>query len=336
MAIDNMSMAPTMMPQPGQPAPQEGMNQNMQAFAEQTGRGGDSVLGHLTPGEIVIPLDAQTEEVLVAVSEAFESAGMNPLEFVVGMADNKINPTTGNPEYFFSGLKKRLKKTRNKIKKNKMLRTVLPIAVSMFMPQLAPALMANPLGAAAVNYTANRAVGNDHDSSLTGAVVSGATTGMGNMASGSTFMGGGAGAGTNPITGNPTLPSDPMVGGNGYSASGMGPGVQGPVVAGSVTAPISMTDAAANMFGEGAISEAVAGSPVANVAASDVVNAAASTAGTTTAGATQDASDQQKKLQAAALAKFNKPLVQLTEAELKELVNDPLNRDVTGGIYDYE
>lgn len=314
-----MSMAPTMMPQPGQPAPQEGMNQNMQAFAEQTGRGGDSVLGHLTPGEIVIPLDAQTEEVLVAVSEAFESAGMNPLEFVVGMADNKINPTTGNPEYFFSGLKKRLKKTRNKIKKNKMLRTVLPIAVSMFMPQLAPALMANPLGAAAVNYTANRAVGNDHDSSLTGAVVSGATTGMGNMASGSTFMGGGAGAGTNPITGNPTLPSDPMVG---SVASG--------------TAPISVSQAAGNAFGEGAISEAVAGSPVANVAASDVVNAAASTAGTTTAGATQDASDKQKKLQAAALAKFNKPLVQLTEVELQELVNDPLNRDVTGGIYNYE
>ena len=319
MAIDNMSMAPTMMPQPGQPAPQEGMNQNMQAFAEQTGRGGDSVLGHLTPGEIVIPLDAQTEEVLVAVSEAFESAGMNPLEFVVGMADNKINPTTGNPEYFFSGLRKRLKKTRNKIKKNKMLRTVLPIAVSMFMPQLAPALMANPLGAAAVNYTANRAVGNDHEASLTGAVVSGATTGMGNMASGSTFMGGGAGAGVNPITGNPTLPSDPMVG---SVASG--------------TAPISVSQAAGNAFGEGAISEAVAGSSVANVAASDVVNAAASTAGTTTAGATQDASDKQKKLQAAALAKFNKPLVQLTEAELKELVNDPLNRDVTGGIYNYE
>ena len=314
-----MSMAPTMMPQPGQPAPQEGMNQNMQAFAEQTGRGGDSVLGHLTPGEIVIPLDAQTEEVLVAVSEAFESAGMNPLEFVVGMADNKINPTTGNPEYFFSGLRKRLKKTRNKIKKNKMLRTVLPIAVSMFMPQLAPALMANPLGAAAVNYTANRAVGNDHESSLTGAVVSGAATGVGNMSSGSTFMGGGAGAGVNPITGNPTLPSDPMVG---SVASG--------------TAPISVGQAAGNAFGEGAISEAVAGSSVANVAASDVVNAAASTAGTTTAGATQDASDKQKKLQAAALAKFNKPLVQLTEAELKELVNDPLNRDVTGGIYNYE
>ena len=67
-----------------------------------------------------------------------------------------------------------------------------------------------------------------------------------------------------------------------------------------------------------------------------VVNAAASTAGTTTAGATQDASDKQEKLQAAALAKFNKPLPQLTEAELRELVNDPLNRDVTGGIYDYE
>lgn len=325
-----MSMAPTMMPQPGQQAPQEGMNQNIQAFAEQTGRGGDSVLGHLTPGEIVIPLDAQTEEVLVAVSEAFESAGMNPLEFVVGMADNKINPTTGNPEYFFSGLKKRLKKTRNKIKKNKMLRTVLPIAVSMFMPQLAPALMANPLGAAAVNYTANRAVGNDHDSSLTGAVVSGGLTGVGNMASGSTFMGGGSTGGVNPITGNNIAPSDPMLGNN------LGPGVSGPVVSGTASAPISVGEAATNMFGTGPVSNSIANSAAGGMNASTAINAGASTAGSVTAGATQDASDQQKKLQAAALAKFNKPLVQLTEVELQELVNDPLNRDVTGGIYNYE
>ena len=320
MAIDNMSMAPTMMPQPGQEAPQAGMNPNMQAFAEQTGRGGDSVLGHLTPGEIIIPLDAQTEEVLTAVRDAFESAGINPLEFVVGMADNKINPTTGNPEYFFSGLRKKLKKARDKIKKNKMLRTILPIAASMFMPTLAPALMANPLGAAAVNYTANRVVGNDHESSLTGAVVSGGLTGVGNMASGSNFMGGGSAGGVNPITGNTIDPTTAMT-------------------------DISTADAAANMFGPGstaadAVSSAANSAnviPKFDTTSAVGVNSAISGAGgSVTAGAAQDASDEQAKLQAAALAKFNKPLVQLTEAELKELVNDPLNRDVTGGIYNYE
>ena len=70
MAIDNMSMAPTMMPQPGQSMPQDDMSQNMQSFAEQTGRGGDSVLAHLTPGEIVIPIDAQSETCLLYTSDA--------------------------------------------------------------------------------------------------------------------------------------------------------------------------------------------------------------------------------------------------------------------------
>lgn len=307
-----MSMAPTMMPQPGQEAPQAGMNPNMQAFAEQTGRGGDSVLGHLTPGEIIIPLDAQTEEVLTAVRDAFESAGINPLEFVVGMADNKINPTTGNPEYFLSGLKKKLKKARNKIKKNKMLRTILPIAASMFMPTLAPALMANPLGAAAVNYTANRVVGNDHESSLTGAVISGGLTGAGNMASGSTFMGGGSAGGVNPVTGATIDPS-------------------------AAIADISVGDAAANMFGPGSTAaNTVANSTAGGMNASTAINAGASTAGSMTAGAAQDASDEQAELKAKALAEFNKPLELLSEEELAQLLNDPLNRPINRGIYNYE
>jgi hypothetical protein len=331
MAIDNMSMAPTMMPQPGQEAPQAGMNPNMQAFAEQTGRGGDSVLGHLTPGEIIIPLDAQTEEVLTAVRDAFESAGINPLEFVVGMADNKINPTTGNPEYFLSGLKKKLKKARDKIKKNKMLRTILPIAASMFMPTLAPALMANPLGAAAVNYTANRVVGNDHESSLTGAVISGGLTGAGNMASGSNFMGGGSTGGVNPVTGNNIPASDPMLGNN------LGPGVSGPVLSGTATPPISVGDAAYNMFGPSSTAaNTVANSTAGGMNASTAINAGASTAGSVTAGAAQDASDEQAELKAKALAEFNKPLELLSEEELAQLLNDPLKRTINRGIYNYE
>ena len=70
--------------------------------------------------------------------------------------------------------------------------------------------------------------------------------------------------------------------------------------------------------------------------AAPVVSATAQGAGAATATGINDASAEQEKLKAAALAKFNKPLVQLTEAELQELVNDPLNRDVTGGIYNYE
>lgn len=322
-----MSMAPTMMPQAGQTgqAPQDEMSQNMQSFAEQTGRGGDSILGHLTPGEIVIPIDAQTETLLMAIKSAFEENGINPREFVVGDAENKTNSQTGNPEYFLSGVKKRIKKTREKIKKSKLARTLLPIALTLAFPMMGPmaaTMMANPLGAAAVNYTSNRLVGNDHKASLVGAAAAGATTGMGNMASGSTFMGGGSAeivgnAGKN-IAGSAAI--DPMV------TNAVGGGAAG---------GMTINQATGNMFGTGnAVGNATTG--VGSTMAAPVVSATAQGAGAATATGINDASAEQEKLKAAALAKFNKPLVQLTEAELQELVNDPLNRDVTGGIYNYE
>ena len=106
MAVENMSMAQTMMPQPGDQvqANPQGMDANMQAFAEQTGRGGDTILAHLTVGEIVVPIDAQSEEVLMAIKKAFEDQGIDPLEFVVGMAQNKINPQTGNMDPLVEGV----------------------------------------------------------------------------------------------------------------------------------------------------------------------------------------------------------------------------------------
>ena len=311
-----MSMAPTMMPQPGgqvQADPQ-GMDANMQAFAEQTGRGGDSVMAHLTVGEIVVPIDAQSEEVLMAIKKAFEDQGIDPLEFVVGMAQNKINPQTGNPEFFFSSLKKKLKKARDKIKKSKFLRTAIPMVASAFLPMLAPALAANPLMAAGANYTANRLVGNDHKSSLTGAVVTGGVTGVGNMAAGSTFMGGGASAGTNLLTG-------------------------ANIAEKSAIGDITIKNAASNALGTegvaGSLANSIGSSSVGNNLASTAISPIAQGAGSATATGANDAMAEQERLQAAALAKFNKPLPQLTEAELRELMNDPLNRPVDGGIYNY-
>ena len=317
-----MSMAPTMMPQPGgqvQADPQ-GMDANMQAFAEQTGRGGDSVMAHLTVGEIVVPIDAQSEEVLMAIKKSFEDQGIDPLEFVVGMAQNKINPQTGNPEFFFSSLKKKLKKVRNKIKKSKFLRTAIPMVASAFLPMLAPTLMANPLMAAGANYTANRLVGNDHKSSLMGAAAAGVGTGMANKAAGSTFMGGSAPASTN-ILGNE-------------------------VAAKTAIADMTTAEAGANMFGSGVPgSETLSNltlpggsTTLGSTNAGTLTGAAGGVAGNVTTAGAQSAMDsaaEQEALAAAALAKFNKPLPQLTEAELRELMNDPLNRPVDGGIYNY-
>ena len=335
------NMGPTMVPQPSdvQGAPTDQMAANMQEFAEQTGRGGDTILAHLTPGEIVIPIDIQTEEVLVAVRDAFAAADADPLEFVVGMAQNKINPQTGNPEFFFKKIKKKLKKVRDKVKKSKFLRIAIPMAASIFLPMLAPTMMANPLIAAGTNYTANRLVGNDHKSSLMGAAVAGVGTGVANKAAGSTFMGGSAPATTGMLgkeIAAKTAIGDLTVGQAGQNMFGAGvPGANtlSNIPTGSLgqASNAAMTNAAT----AGATS---ASGTLGNMSAGALTGAAGQASGSlATAGAQSalDAAKEQEALAAAALAKFNKPLPQLSEEELRQLVNDPLNRNVDGGIYNY-
>ena len=78
--------------------------------AEDAGRGGDVILGHLTPGEIVLPVEiAQSPEVAEQLMMVFEEAGMDISQYTVGDESNSINPETGHPEFFslskiFTGL----------------------------------------------------------------------------------------------------------------------------------------------------------------------------------------------------------------------------------------
>lgn len=66
------------------------------------GRRGDSVLAHLTPGEVVVPVS-----VLRAVpglgdllAESFTRANLDLGRYTVGGADDSVNPATGLPEYY--------------------------------------------------------------------------------------------------------------------------------------------------------------------------------------------------------------------------------------------
>lgn len=74
---------------------------------EEMGRGTDTVLAHLSLGEVVIPRafldDPQVMEMLQAL---FEQGGANIAEFTVGDPANKINPETGYPEFFKKFFKK--------------------------------------------------------------------------------------------------------------------------------------------------------------------------------------------------------------------------------------
>ncbi len=63
------------------------------------GRGGDTKVAHVTPGEIVIPERLQAPELLGALRAAAQAQGIDPARLVVGTRRNSINPMTGQPEF---------------------------------------------------------------------------------------------------------------------------------------------------------------------------------------------------------------------------------------------
>ncbi|MBP2230832.1 hypothetical protein J2847_004141 [Azospirillum agricola] len=67
--------------------------------AEQAGRGGDRVLGHLTPGELVVPKSCQSPELMEAFAKAAHERGLNPNRFIVGSEEASRNPKTGLEEF---------------------------------------------------------------------------------------------------------------------------------------------------------------------------------------------------------------------------------------------
>jgi len=89
-----------MMPPPEGEAPMEPMGEEL---AEE-GRNGDQIVGHLTPGEIVIPVDIQDEELMSLLDEFFAENGLSMGQYTVGNEENSVNPETGMPEFFLGGL----------------------------------------------------------------------------------------------------------------------------------------------------------------------------------------------------------------------------------------
>jgi len=80
--------------------------------AENKGRKGDKYLGHLTPGEIVIPRAmAEDEDLRKFLAVLFRENGVSLQKFIVGSDKNSINPETGYIEFgWFSKITKSVKK----------------------------------------------------------------------------------------------------------------------------------------------------------------------------------------------------------------------------------
>jgi hypothetical protein len=68
------------------------------------GRHGDTEMAHVTPGEIVVPLSAQSPEVVGAIEAELNAHGQ-PLErYKVRSSKNSKNPQTGKGEYFLESV----------------------------------------------------------------------------------------------------------------------------------------------------------------------------------------------------------------------------------------
>ncbi len=66
------------------------------------GRGNDTEVAHVAPGEIVLPKALQTPEVMAALGKVAAARGVPLARLRVGDARNSINPKTGAPEFDLS------------------------------------------------------------------------------------------------------------------------------------------------------------------------------------------------------------------------------------------
>ena len=66
------------------------------------GRGGDTMMAHVTPGEMVVPQEVlrNSPQVARGLGTAFRDVGADPRRYVVGSGQNSINPVTGKREFF--------------------------------------------------------------------------------------------------------------------------------------------------------------------------------------------------------------------------------------------
>lgn len=195
--------APSGMPMPpmgggGPPQGMPGRPQNVirrspgpTPSAAARGRGGDSMVAHMTPGEIAVPPQVQTPDVLSTLNRAFSDAGANPTSYQAGSPDQKVNPDTGMPEFgFFDAI----------------LPTILGVAGSAFLgPAILPALGAGGLGLGAeaaglIAPAIGGAIGSTAGNIATGhplgqSLAMGGLGGVGSAAGGALMGGLGGGAG---------------------------------------------------------------------------------------------------------------------------------------------
>ena len=191
--------------------PQEQSPQDMMQDASQ-GRGGDTVMAHLSLGELVIPRAFLDDpQVMQMMQQLFQQGGANINEYMVGDPANKINPETGYPEFFKLG---------------KIFKTLAPLAAAYFAPGIGGFLNTGlGLGLTGASSIAalGGAAGGLASGALTGGGLKGALTGAALGGAGGYLSNGGLGE--LGITGQGSL--------LGEAAQGQGPTLSGAALNGN-------------------------------------------------------------------------------------------------------
>jgi len=145
-----------------QQMPQQMQQMPMDDMAD-AGRATDSVMGHLSLGELVIPRAMLDDpQVMQTMQQLFQAYGADINEFTVGHEANKINPETGYPEFF--SLRRIFRRVAS---------VALPIIGNYF---------GGPIGAAIGGAAGGAVAGGG----LRGALIGGALSGIGSGLAGQT------------------------------------------------------------------------------------------------------------------------------------------------------
>ena len=202
------------------------------------GRYGDTLIGHLSTGEMVLPRPIANDPILKReLFNAFERHDLNPNQYSVGHYENSLNPITGVPEFGF-----KLKKITKSLKKAAgTIGTVVGFAVG------------GPAGAAIGGGIG----GGVQTGSLDGA-LKGAATGyvLGNVATGLGVQGGQGISSLNPFGTTPNLgPATGGAVGGGQSTFFLNPANIGPGAAGAGGISGFFQDVGAGMRGVPGVSD---------------------------------------------------------------------------------
>jgi len=173
-------------------------------IAKGLGRFEDDHIAHVATGETVVPkgiLDANPE-LRKMLYDQFKELQVNPEEFVVGSPAMKINPVTGQPEFFLKSLTKGLEKFAEKSGLKKLGKKLAPLA-----PIAAAFIPGGPIISGAVGAAAKGFLGGEKPKDYVADAALGA--GLGALAQGATE--GFTKEGLSPFVSGPTPSGGPQL-----------------------------------------------------------------------------------------------------------------------------